>query len=104
MRFPLFFILLLLLSSCAQNSYVKFSPVYEKEAYNDIPAYSNLIYWAAHPNKKDPSDSLPVSLAEQYQPSEKVDVFFFTPDHLLGFNKTLRMECVIERYKNQYSN
>lgn len=96
MRFPLFFILLLLLSSCVQNNYVKFSPVYEKEAYNDIPAYSNLIYWAAHPNKKDPSDSLPVSLAKQYQANDKVDVFFLHPTTYLdsakpyGWNASLK--------------
>jgi len=96
MRFPLYFFLLLLLSSCAQNNYNKFSPVYEKEAYNDVPAYSNLIYWAAHPNKKDPSDSLPVSLAKQYQANDKVDVFFLHPTTYLdtakpyGWNASLK--------------
>jgi len=87
MRFPIYFILLLLLSSCAQNNYVKYVPIYEKEAYNDQPNYSDLIYWAAHPNKKDPSDSLPASLAKQYQPNDKVDVFFLHPTTYLDTTK-----------------
>jgi len=87
MRFSLYLILLLLISSCASNNYVKFSNIYEKEAYNDIPDYSNLIYWAAHPNKKDPSDSLPVVLAKQYQPNDKVDVFFIHPTTYLDSTK-----------------
>ena len=87
MRFPIYFILLLLLSSCAQNNYVKYAPIYEKEAYNDQPNYSDLIYWAAHPNKKDPSDSLPIVLAKQYQPNDKVDVFFLHPTTYLDTTK-----------------
>ncbi len=87
MRFSLYVFLLLLISSCASNNYVKFSPIYEKEAYHDSPDYSKLIYWAAHPNKRDPSDSLPKALAKQYQPNDKVDVFFIHPTTYLDSTK-----------------
>lgn len=96
MRFIKFILLLLIISSCAQNNYSKFSPIYEKEGYSDIPDYSNLIYWAAHPNKKDPSDSLPEVLANQFKPSDKVDVFFIHPTTYLdtakpfGWNASLK--------------
>ncbi|MGI9138952.1 MAG: DUF3089 domain-containing protein, partial [Sediminibacterium sp.] len=87
MRFSLYIILLLLISSCASNNYVKFSPIYEKENFNDKPDYSNLIYRAAHPNKKDPSDSLPSIISKQYQPVDRADVFFIHPTTYLDSTK-----------------
>lgn len=46
-----------------------------------VPDYSNLNYWAAHPWKKDPSDS--VSLPLQNEPVDSsVDVFFLYPTTL----------------------
>lgn len=87
MRYCLFLTMLVIFSGCSQSNYVKFSPMYEKETFNDAPDYSNLIYWAAHPNKKDPSDSLPIVLAKQYQPNDKVDVFFIHPTTYLDSAK-----------------
>ena len=87
MRFLIYLMILLFVSSCTPNNFVKFSPIYQQEEYKENPDYSNLIYWAAHPNKKDPSDSLPLVLAKQYQPSDKVDVFFIHPTTYLDTNK-----------------
>jgi len=43
-----------------------------------IPDYSNLYFWAAHPYKKDFSDSIPLPLINE--PSDSlVDVFFIHP-------------------------
>jgi hypothetical protein len=48
-----------------------------------IPDYSNLNYWASHPAKWDPADTIPRGLKEE--PKEKVaDVFFLHPTTLTG--------------------
>ena len=43
------------------------------------PNYELLDYWAAHPSKKDPSDSIPLPLREDYVYDSTVDVFFVHP-------------------------
>src|SRR5262245_33487301 len=42
------------------------------------PDYSNLYYWAAHPDKWDYSDSIPAFLTNEVQEAS-VDVFFLHP-------------------------
>lgn len=44
-----------------------------------VPDYSIMSSWAAHPWKKDPSDSVPKRLREIDQPDTSVDVFFLHP-------------------------
>lgn len=46
---------------------------------NPVPDYSDLYYWAAHPYKKDPSDSLAPSARKGYQIDSTVDVFYLHP-------------------------
>ncbi|HEX5155554.1 MAG TPA: DUF3089 domain-containing protein [Parafilimonas sp.] len=41
--------------------------------------YSKLSNWAAHPWKKDPSDSVPAPLRKDYRQDSSVDVFFIHP-------------------------
>ena len=61
------------------------TPSYQKYLVNyrftssGQPDYSSLVYWAAHPNKKDPSDSIPAPLANKYFLDSTVDVFFIHP-------------------------
>ena len=43
------------------------------------PDYSNLYYWAAHPWKKDNSDSVPTEMIQTYENDSTVDVFFIHP-------------------------
>lgn len=43
------------------------------------PDYSDLRFWAAHPYKHDPSDSLPQELIANYRADSTVDVFFVHP-------------------------
>jgi hypothetical protein len=72
------------------------SAVYEKEGIGEVPDYSQLVYWAAHPDKKNPSDSVPGDLRNQYQPNKQVDVFFVYPTSYLdptmpyGWNASLK--------------
>lgn len=50
-------------------------------AGDSIPDYSDLTFWAAHPYKKDPSDSIPPFLKNEQRDST-VDVFFLHPTSL----------------------
>ena len=62
-------IALFILSSCSNSNYTKLELVYAQEKYQEVPDYSNLQYWAAHPEKNDPSDSVPAPLKASYTPS-----------------------------------
>jgi hypothetical protein len=81
-----FFIVLLftqfLLAAC-RPSFLSQVPEYEKEFSNadSIPDYSQLRFWAAHPFKKDPSDSISKPLLTEQRDSS-VDVFFIHPTTL----------------------
>jgi hypothetical protein len=48
---------------------------------SEEPIYSDLFYWAAHPQKKDPSDSVPKALQHEKQ-EILADVFFLHPTTL----------------------
>ena len=61
------------------------APKYNKSATSNIsdkqnlPDYSDQKYWAAHPGKHDPSDSIPAPLKANYHYDSTVDVFFLHP-------------------------
>lgn len=71
-------IALFILSSCSNSNYAKLELVYAQEKYQEVPDYSNLQYWAAHPDKYDPSDSVPAPLKASYTPNVSADVFLYT--------------------------
>jgi hypothetical protein len=48
------------------------------------PNYQDLYYWAAHPQIKDCSDSVPTPLRKNITIDKKVDVFFLHPTSLLA--------------------
>jgi hypothetical protein len=52
----------------------------------DAPDYSSLKYWAAHPDKHDPSDSIPVPLLSDFRFDSTVDVFFIHPTTFVNVN------------------
>jgi hypothetical protein len=51
-------------------------------AIQSNPDYNNLDYWAAHPGKKDPSDSIAKPLEANYKFDSSIDVFFLHPTTL----------------------
>jgi len=69
--------LLLLFSSCS-DKYLAYKPLYQFKSEDKKPDYSNLNYWAAHPLKWDPSDSIPKPLRKEKRDT-LVDVFFLHP-------------------------
>ncbi len=62
---------------------------YPKKSFflpEDVPSidYSNLMYWAAHPNKKDLADEIPGEAAIAEQDGLMADVFFVHPTTFTG--------------------
>ena len=96
MRNFIFIVVCLSLMSCSQSNYSKFGPIYENEALSELPDYSNLNYWAAHPDKKDPSDSVPKNVVSNQLLTKEVDVFFVYPTSYLdrtlpyGYNAPIK--------------
>ena len=63
--------------SCS-DKYLSFVNRYQFKSPDGKPDYSDLNYWAAHPWKRDPSDSIPKSLRNEKRDT-LVDVFFLHP-------------------------
>ena len=79
-RFLLFFAVFtvfLSLFGCS-DKYQSLRSQYQFRSQDGTPDYSNLDYWAAHPWKKDPSDSIPLPL-KSTPPDSVADVFFVHP-------------------------
>ena len=92
-------IALFILSSCSNSNYAKLETVYAQEKYQEVPDYSNLQYWAAHPDKYDPSDSVPAPLRASYAPSDKVDIFFVHPTTYLDSARPYGWSASFNDYK-----
>jgi len=103
MRTYLALCIILLLTSCAQSNIKKLEAVYAQEKYQEIPDYSNLQYWAAHPDKKDPSDSVPAPLKASYHPNSNVDVFFVHPTTYLDTTRPNGWSATLNDYKINYT-
>jgi len=76
----------LLLTSCSLvflscHSYRPYKSKYTFRSETGAPDYSSLDYWAAHPRKWDPADSIPASLSA-IQADSAADVFFIHPTTL----------------------
>lgn len=68
----------LLQASCSKKYKINTS-LYQFSSKDGKPEYSNLNYWAAHPWKQDPSDSVPEPLLRDYNKDSTTDVFFIHP-------------------------
>ncbi|HYJ39040.1 MAG TPA: DUF3089 domain-containing protein, partial [Chitinophagaceae bacterium] len=71
--------------ACCAILYSDCTPKYQRFVGNyqfsnhGQPNYESLHYWAAHPAKYDPSDSIPGPLQKDYTLDSTVDVFFIHP-------------------------
>jgi hypothetical protein len=77
MKYKYTLILFVFLSACYPKYYSHLKD-YNQTNKSLTTDYSNLYNWAAHPDKKDPSDSIP-SLLLDYKKENSVDVFFIHP-------------------------
>ncbi|MEI8058853.1 MAG: DUF3089 domain-containing protein, partial [Ferruginibacter sp.] len=84
----LFVIVFIFNSSCSKKNYSA-APEYRFTSIDKKPDYSNLNYWAAHPCKKHPSDSVPMPLLKSYLRVSSVDVFFIYPTTLTSKKDTI---------------
>ncbi len=71
----------LLCFSCSKKNYAVGSS-YQFKSKNQLPDYSDINYWAAHPWKNDMSDSVPKPLRAAYLKDSVADVFFIHPTTL----------------------
>jgi hypothetical protein len=83
----IFLNLLVALSSCSKKNYPS-EDGYSFKTIDNKPDYANLDFWAAHPWKKDPSDSIPQPLRNSFHPDSSVDVFFIHPTSLTENSNT----------------
>ena len=72
-------------SGCSKKNYSS-QPQYQFKSITQKPNYSDLNYWAAHPWKKDLSDSIPEPLRATYHQDSMADVFFIHPTTLTSNN------------------
>lgn len=93
--------LLLLFCSCAGSKQTTID--YHFKSADGKPDYSNLNYWAAHPDKYDPSDSMPRKLRKNFVADTTADVFFLYPTSFLdkefhlGWNAPIDDEAINEK-------
>lgn len=78
MRYFLVVIFLMLLIAGCADKYRAYRSNYKFRSESGRADYSDLNYWAAHPWKWDPSDSVPLPYREEFRDSV-VDVFFLHP-------------------------
>jgi hypothetical protein len=76
------FITASLIASCSRKNYPNLAD-YSFKSKDHRPDYSDLHYWAAHPWKWDPSDSIPKPVRNDHYKDSLVDVFFIHPTTLL---------------------
>ena len=69
------------INSCSTKNFSTQLP-YQFKSVDGIPNYLDLHYWAAHPWKWDPSDSVPKPLRKNKKEDSSVDVFFVHPTTL----------------------
>lgn len=85
----------LLFTGCS-NSYRQFVSNYPFRSADGQPDYSNSAYWAALPDKWDPSDSVPLPLRNNYHPDTSVDIFFIHPTTYTDMKKPLGLNAPID--------
>lgn len=85
-----FTVLALLVYGCSSCSHKSFSNAnqYGFKTKDGIADYSDLNFWAAHPWKWDPSDSVPLPLKKDHRKDSVADVFFIHPTSFTDYTDT----------------
>jgi hypothetical protein len=77
----------LFFASCSKKNFSN-KPAYQFKSIDGKPDYTDLHYWAAHPWKWDPSDSVPKPFRKNFRKDSTVDVFFIYPTSLTSPKNT----------------
>lgn len=88
LKLLLFSFLVCFLFSCSRKFYPTDPSTHAFSTNSGIPDYKDLHYWAAHPSKYDPSDSVPAALKKDYIHDTLADVFFIHPTTLTDYADT----------------
>jgi hypothetical protein len=90
-------LIVLAMASCAKPPQ-KFEEqeTYQFKTDNGKPNYADLHFWAAHPYKNDPSDSIPKPLRASYRKDSTVDVFFIHPTSYTATEKSFGWNANLE--------
>lgn len=94
LSFLFVFTLFFALFGCA-DKYQSYRSLYPFKSPNGQPDYANLDYWAAHPDKKDPSDSIPRPLRSETRDTI-ADVFFLHPTTFTDKKEAARPNAAID--------
>ncbi|MFM2232677.1 MAG: hypothetical protein RJB31_1378 [Bacteroidota bacterium] len=98
-------LMVFIVSSCAKKT-LSYTGEAAFKSKSGVPDYGKLEYWAAHPNKKDPSDTVPLPLVND-QKEQRADVFFLHPTTLMGLrengNNNARIDDALLNFKTDYS-
>jgi len=101
MRYSYFIFLFLIISLAGcSDRYRAFQSQYQFKSPDGKPDYSQLNYWAAHPWKWDPSDSIPAPLRNEMRDS-LADVFFLHPT---TYTRKQSMKGPNAAIDNEYTN
>jgi hypothetical protein len=95
-----FFLFTCILFISCSDRYLVFKENYQFKSKDKKPDYTDLNYWAAHPHKWDPSDSIPAPLKNDKRDSS-VDVFFLHPTMYTGKLESNSLNAEID---NDYIN
>lgn len=97
-KFPNCSILILIVFISCSKPPQKFEgrPEYQIKTDAGKPDYADLHFWAAHPNKKDPSDSVPFPLKSSYMADSTVDIFFVHPTTYTSTEKSFGNNADLE--------
>ena len=85
---------ILIISGCA-DKYQSYRSLYPFKSPTGQPDYASLDYWAAHPAKKDPSDSVPRPLGAETRDT-LADVFFIHPTTFTDKKEAARSNAAID--------
>jgi hypothetical protein len=90
--------LILLIAGCS-DKYLSLQTQYNHKSKDGSPDYTDLNYWASHPWKKDPADSIPEPLLNQLRDT-LVDVFFLHPTIYTSNKKFKDWNAAIDDHYN----
>lgn len=96
-RFLSFFLVFATISSflACSDRYQTYRSKYTFKSATGVPDYTNLDYWAAHPDKKDVADSIPAPLKNQVG-DPLADVFFIHPTTFTNKEDVTRGNAAID--------
>jgi hypothetical protein len=94
--YPLVMILLALVSCAKPPQKFEEKEAYQFQAIDGKPNYADLHFWAAHPYKHDPSDSVPEPLRANYRADSTVDIFFIHPTSYTSVEKSFGWNADIQ--------